>query len=54
MQIIESRGEEGLTSQAIPLDDNLYSIENYRSFLETRRKILVDEVNSFLEKAKQD
>ncbi len=53
-KIIESRGEEALTSQAIPLDDNLYAIENYRSFLETRRKILVDEVNSFLEKAKQD
>ncbi len=51
--IIESRGREALISHAIPLDKTLYAIENYRAFLEARRKILADEINSFLEKAKQ-
>jgi hypothetical protein len=52
-KIVESRGEEALITHAIPLDSDLYSIENYRMFLETRRKMLTDEVNAFLEKAKE-
>lgn len=50
--IIQKRGKEALTLQAIPLDSNLHKIENYRSFLETRRNMLANEVNAFLEKAK--
>jgi hypothetical protein len=50
--IIKSRGEEALTLQAIPLDSSLHAVENYRTFLETRRKMLAEELNAFLEKAK--
>lgn len=53
-KIVESRGEEALITHAIPLDRELYSIENYRMFLETRRKMLTDEINIFLEKVKGD
>lgn len=53
-KIVESRGEDALTTHAIPLDNDLYMIENYRLFLETRRKMLTDELNSFLEKVKDD
>lgn len=53
-KIVESRGEEALITHAIPLDNDLYSIENYRMFLETRRKMLTDEINAFLEKVKED
>lgn len=53
-KIVESRGEEALTTHAIPLDSDLYLTENYRLFLETRRKMLTDEINSFLEKVKDD
>lgn len=51
--IIQTRGEEALSLQAIPLDTNIHKIENYRTFLEIRRKMLADELNSFLEKAKK-
>jgi hypothetical protein len=37
-KIVESRGEEALTTHIIPLDSYLYLIENYRLFLETRRR----------------
>ena len=53
-KIVENRGEEAFTTHAIPLDSDLYLIENYRLFLETRRKMLTDEINSFLEKVKDD
>jgi hypothetical protein len=49
--IIQTRGEEALILQAIPLDPNLHIIENYRAFLETRRNMLTDELNTFLKKA---
>lgn len=53
-KIVESRGEEALTTHAIPLDRDLYLIENYRPFLEARRKMLTEELNSFLAKIKED
>jgi hypothetical protein len=49
-EILQKRGETALTLQAIPLDDALYTVDRYRSFLETRRKMWVDEVTAFLEK----
>jgi hypothetical protein len=49
--IIESRGQEALTCQGIPIDTNLHKLENYLAFLEERRFILANEVNSFIEKA---
>lgn len=46
--IISARGPEALQSQKIPLDEELWRIENYRNFLEWRRAELADAVNEFL------
>ena len=37
-----------LESQWIPMDENLWKVENYRSFLEARRELLADAANEFL------
>jgi hypothetical protein len=50
--IIETRGEEALSLQAIPLDSELHKVTNYRAFLEERRIMLTKEVNAFLEKSR--
>ncbi|HPF99010.1 MAG TPA: DUF262 domain-containing protein [Kiritimatiellia bacterium] len=50
--VIAERGEEALTKQGIPLDPTLFEIDNYRKFLETRRQILADIVNRFIEAAR--
>lgn len=50
--IVKDRGEEALALQAIPLDPELHKAENYRAFLEARRRMLADELNSFIERAK--
>ena len=47
-QVIAQAGEEALTSQWIPLDRNLWEIENYREFLEARRLLLAEAANDFL------
>lgn len=47
--IIDARGETALTSQFVPLDKNLWKLENYRHFLEERRKLLIQQINKFLE-----
>jgi hypothetical protein len=47
-QVIEQASEETLSSQWIPLDRNLWEIENYREFLEARRELLAQASNSFL------
>jgi hypothetical protein len=47
-QVIAQAGEEALTSQWIPLDRNLWEIENYREFLEARRLLLAEAANNFL------
>jgi hypothetical protein len=46
--IVKERGEDALSSQLVPLDRNLWKIENYRQFLEARRKLLITEINKFL------
>lgn len=51
-EIIKARGQTALVSQAIPIDPNLHVIGNYRAFLKARRNMLVNELNAFLEKAK--
>jgi hypothetical protein len=48
-QVIKQSGEEALTSQWIPLDRNLWEIENYREFLEARRELLAQASNSFID-----
>ena len=46
---IESRHPGALASQWIPMDRNLWRIENYRSFLEARKELLAEEMNQRLE-----
>jgi hypothetical protein len=43
--VFEARHPGGLASQWIPTDTKLWKIENYREFLEERRKLLADEAN---------
>lgn len=46
---IAARYPGALESQWIPMDDLLWKVENYRDFLETRRQLLADAANKFLE-----
>lgn len=47
--IIKARGSEALTAQGIPLDPDLWQLENFRAFLEYRRAELARMVNEFLD-----
>jgi len=49
--IVGRRGEEALRDQRIPMDTKLWEMENYRSFLEARRKALADLLNRFIDGA---
>jgi len=50
-KIFEQRGEEALTSQHITLNNDLWEIDNYRDFLENRRKYLAKEINDFVDRS---
>ncbi len=45
---IEEKHKDALQSQWIPMDPELWRIENYRDFLEARRVLLADETNTRL------
>jgi hypothetical protein len=47
---VKAKFPKALELQCIPDDPDLWKIENYESFLETRRKLLADHLNSFLGK----
>lgn len=47
-KVIERRGEEALHTQLIPLDPELWKVENYRTFLEWRRGRLAEAINRHL------
>lgn len=47
--IVRNRGSEALTTQGIPLDPELWRLENFRAFLEYRRTELARMVNKFLD-----
>lgn len=47
-KIVAENGEEFLISQFVPLDRNLWKIENYKLFLEARRELLINRINVFL------
>ncbi|MCI0485903.1 MAG: DUF262 domain-containing protein [Blastocatellia bacterium] len=49
--IIQLRGEDTLRHQKIPMDQELWKIENYRDFLEERRKLLAASINEFINRA---
>lgn len=48
-EIIIQRGHSVYGDNHIPEDRLLWEIENYNSFLEYRRKLLVNEINTFIE-----
>jgi len=47
--IVDGRGQQVLASQQIPLHPDLWKLENYRLFLETRRAALAQTLNRFVE-----
>lgn len=51
---IDSRHPGALASQWIPMDQNLWKIENYRAFLEARKELLAEEMNQRLEELLHD
>lgn len=48
--IIKERGEDVIVKHAVPFDDNLLELSNYREFLAKRREMLKCVVNDFLSK----
>jgi hypothetical protein len=51
-EIVKNRGAAALESQMIPVDPALHRIENYRRFLEERRRMLADAINQHMDDAK--
>ncbi len=49
LEDVKERFSDALTRQCIPEDPELWKIENYEKFLQTRREMLADELNRFLE-----
>ncbi len=47
-EIVDKLGDQALTTQCIPTDDALWSVERYDDFLTSRRKIVADRLNAFL------
>lgn len=53
VDVVAKQGKEALESQCVPTDPELWSTENYRSFLQFRRAALAERMNAFIrEKAK--
>jgi hypothetical protein len=52
-KVIERRGAEALEAQLIPLDQELWKVENYRAFLAWRRDQLAAAIKQHLERAKK-
>jgi len=47
-EILEERGDDALTAQCIPPDQNLWKMDAYRTFLEKRRELLAQSINRLL------
>ena len=45
---VSAKFPDGLALQCIPVDHELWEIENYEKFLQSRRKKLADDLNAFL------
>jgi hypothetical protein len=48
-EVIASQGADALVSQGVPNDPALWELENYRQFLDTRRKALAACMNAFID-----
>ncbi len=51
-QVIPLRGEEALKSQCVPMDPELWKLDQYPMFLAARRKALVEAVNELLDETR--
>ena len=49
LDVVKKRGEGALLSQCVPIDQDLWRLDQYPKFLETRRAELVQAVNSMLD-----
>lgn len=47
-EIVKDQGIAALQSQLVPDDPELLKVDNYRNFLEARRKALVERMNAFI------
>lgn len=45
------RSSPDLVNQGVPLDPDLRRLNNFREFLDARRKVLADMVNDFIKEA---
>jgi hypothetical protein len=52
-KIIQDRGADALSSQAIPLDERFWQVERFREFLERRRAALAAAVNGYMKASTQ-
>jgi len=48
-EIIHNYGEEALINQLVPMNQELWKIDNYEHFLKARRKIIAKEINKFID-----
>ncbi|GAA4783518.1 hypothetical protein [Lysobacter hankyongensis] len=46
--IVQKQGAQALSSQCVPLEAELWSVERYRDFLSVRRAALADRMNAFI------
>jgi len=49
-KIMEDNGSETLSSQLIPMDEEVWELNNYLLFLQRRRESIAGEINKFMEK----
>jgi hypothetical protein len=49
IEYLQEIDEEKLKNQFVPLDRELWKIENFEKFLEERRKIIVEKINEYLQ-----
>ena len=47
--VVRQRGEEGLTSQCVPLDQGLWELDAYPAFLDYRRQQIAEALNALVE-----
>jgi hypothetical protein len=48
-KIIEQYGEKALKNQLVPMDRNLWKLDNYEQFLNRRRVIIANEINNYID-----
>jgi hypothetical protein len=46
--VVDKQGAEALTSQCVPNDPSLWTVDSYREFLRVRREALAERMNAFI------